>query len=135
MGVIMQGLEEITKSYAQPVGITTRHLQKQYPMANDSAPADPSAPGAISSDVGGHTAETEEVYLDANLFDEKVRQMVEAAGGRYNFKAAVQRGLFKRVDPELLAAMGRLEKAAPLLNRAVAMARARQSAKGSASGS
>jgi hypothetical protein len=105
-----------------------------YPRGNDTATPTPSAAGGVSSELGDDPEQTG-IFLDANLFDEKVRRMVEQAGGQYNFKAAVGAGLIKRFDPELLAAMGRLEKAAPLLNRAVAMARARQRAKGSASGS
>lgn len=96
-----------------------------YPRGHDSTTPTPSAAGGVSSDLGDDPEQTG-IFLDANLFDEKVRTLVEQAGGCYNFKAAVGAGLIKRVDPELLAAIGRLEKAAPLLNRAVEMAERRR---------
>lgn len=106
----------------------------RYPTGHDTAPA-ASAGGEVSGDVT--TEGTEEIYLDANLFDQHVRELVTQAGGTYSFKGAVGSGLMKRVDPELLAAIGRLEKAAPLLNKAVQLARqrAKDSASGSSSGS
>ncbi len=75
------------------------------------------------------------VLVDATKFDEKVRQLVESAGAQYNFKTAQAQGLAKRLDPELLGAVQRLQKNAPLLNRVVALTEARKAKRGSPSGS
>lgn len=130
MGVILDGLQKHS-----PDGVHNLTRKTVAPdealeilrKANNVRPAPMPGLGEIEREVGGHDTE-DVVVLDP--FEQRVKELVESAGGHYNFKAAVGAGLIKRVDPELLAAMGRLEKAAPLLNKAVAMARARQRTKG-----
>jgi hypothetical protein len=85
--------------------------------------------GTMTGDASDQVDYDEElgVLVDASTLDEKVRQLLESAGSHYNYKVATQQGLAKRVDPEVLAAIRRLQTAAPLLNRAVIMMLQRKS--------
>ncbi|HEX6822289.1 MAG TPA: hypothetical protein VF123_09560 [Candidatus Sulfotelmatobacter sp.] len=121
-----------------------------YATGHDT-PTRVDALGCMSGDTSQQDqddSKMDEVLLDATLFDEKVRQLVQGAAvyrDGYQQSARAQ-GLIKRVNPEVVAAVKRLQQAAPLLNRAVALTKARlaeqgrsgsasASASGSASGS
>jgi hypothetical protein len=87
------------------------------------APKETNALGSASGDVSAQDEEpgVDEINLDATLFDQKVRELVQGAGGKYNYRAAKAAGMVKRADPLLLEAAERLEKNAALLNRAIAL--------------
>ena len=93
----------------------------KYPRGNDDAPSRSSG-GQVSGDM---SEEAEEVYTDASLLDEKVRQLIQSAGANYNITRAVENGTLQKIEAtdipdELYDAMQRLEKAAPIINAAVA---------------
>jgi hypothetical protein len=148
MGAILEGLKKAGEATELPSGITQEQIQQQfntsttkYPMANDT-------PRNRDMEAGVHIAgdfdeDAEEVFIDATLLDQKVRELIIAAGGNYSFKRAVEEGRMIKVDDEFMDAMLRLEAAAPLLQRAVELSMQRSnrmckiggSASGSASGS
>ena len=88
----------------------------RYPQDNDSAPA-ASAGGAVSGDMSDEG--TEEIYTDATLLDRHVRELLQSAGVKYDFRRAVEVGAARKlvVDDDLINAWERLEAVAPLLNK------------------
>ena len=103
-----------------------------YDTGHDTADS-VSALGSMSGDTSQQDqddATMDTVMVDATLFDEKARQLVQSAGAAYSYKAAIKTGLAKRIDPELLATVQYLEKHAALLNKAVRITNARLAKQG-----
>jgi hypothetical protein len=132
MAAILEGLVKAGQATEQPVRITTRQIEQQfgkatteYPRGNDK-PREASAGGEVSGDISDE--DTEEVYIDASLLDQHVRELTQSAGGSYDFKRAVENGQGRmvKIEDDLMDAMLRLEQAAPLLHRAMALAAQRE---------
>src|SRR6266567_3993060 len=103
-----------------------------YPTGNDTfTPVD--ALGSASGDLSNQDEEpgVDTINLDATLFDQKVRELVQSAAGQgaYGYKAAKAAGLIKTVNHDLVAAVQRVQKNAGFLNRLVALTNARKAKK------
>lgn len=115
-----------------PTNISSEQIRQQfntsttrYPQGNDDPKnKDTDAEVQIAGDFKDQNAE--EVFMDASLLDQKVRELITASGANFNFKRAMENGTLIKVDDELLAALERLQKAAPLLNKAVGISVRRQ---------
>jgi hypothetical protein len=149
MGVLLENLVKRGEAVnVSPQAIPAAAAREVFSKAggygeqgHDTAP-EQDALGSASGDVSTQDEGegVDEVNLDATLLDEKVRELVQSAGAKYDFKAARTAGLMKRVDPELLGAAQRLQNNASLVNEVVRrtnLRRARQGKPpiGSASGS
>ena len=139
MGVIFDTLAKSDNSVhncteqAASEALTKAYRKAAYPTGHDTTTEVTSAEGAMAGDASQQDkddAHLGEIMVDATLFDEKVRSLVEGAGAAYNYKAAAQSGLAKRVDPELLGAVQRLQKNAPLLNEVVRRTNLRRARQG-----
>jgi hypothetical protein len=128
MAAVLDGLVKSGQATELPTNISSEQIRQQfnqstnnYPRGNDSAPQ-ASAGGAVSGDIS--TEDTEEIFVDASLLDQHVRELIQAAGGNYDFRRAVEngRGRMVKIDDDLMDALERLEAAAPLLHRAVELA-------------
>lgn len=119
MGAILDNLRKAGEATELPVNISSEQIQQQfnqstttYPQSNDKPTnRDPDARGQISTEVGGH--DTEEVEI-LDPFSQRVKALVESCGGKYTPPPRTM-----KVTPQFLAALNRLEQAAPLLNATV----------------
>jgi hypothetical protein len=137
MGVIFDTLAKSDSNVrncteqAPTEAMTKAYRKSAYPTGHDTTTEMTSAEGTMSGDASAQDQDegegVNEVNLDATLLDQKVRELVQSAGAKYNYKAARAAGMAKRADPELLAAAQRLEKNAALLNRAVELTNLRKS--------
>jgi hypothetical protein len=127
MGVILDSLSKADSNMhnctaqSPSDALTKAYRKAAYPTGNDTTTEVTSAEGTLSGDASNQDKDDAElgVLVDASTFDEKVRLLVEGAGQKYNFKAAAKWGLAKRIDPELLGAVQRLQKNAGLLNEVI----------------
>jgi hypothetical protein len=131
MGVIFDTLAKSDSNVrncteqAPTEAMTKAYRKAAYPTGHDTT-TEGSVPGDSSAEDPG----VDEINLDSTLFDQKVRELVQGAGAKYNYKAARAAGLVKSVDPELLGAVQRVQKRAPLLNEVVRRTNLRRAKEG-----
>jgi hypothetical protein len=125
-----EGMDALTKHY-----LHENTAGPRVPVIKATAPQ-----GGFGERVAAPTAENPdetELVVDSSIFDRKVRELVQGAGGAYDFKRALQNGTAVKVDPQfapvvtdpdLSAAMTKLQEHAPLLNAAIAKAQAKRKA-------
>jgi hypothetical protein len=99
-------------------GYPTIKATTKYPEAHDDAP-EMDDNGLIYPEVGEHSTEDVEVR---NLFAQRVKEMVEAAGGKYHMPP----DLDTPPPKYLVAAVRRLERAMPVIHAAVARSERRE---------
>jgi hypothetical protein len=136
MGIIFDTLAKSDSSVhncteqAPSQAMTKAYRKAAYPTGHDTTTEVTSAEGTMEGDASQQDkddAHLGEIMVPATLFDQKVQELVEGAGAAYSVKAAEANGLMKRADPELIASIQRLEKNAPLLNRAMELTNQRLS--------